>query len=124
MSRWSALRSARSFQITAVVVNIFLIRVAVGTVFAEVALVVIDVTLVGIAIRAVLRQIFLVVSNVFLVALNVLLLWSRILALGIPTTGEQTYKSKREHTSTDHDFCLHVFSPYKIVPGITTTLTR
>src|SRR5260370_31167702 len=82
-------------------------RVAVGAVFAEVALVVIDVTLVSVAIRAVLREIRLIVSNLFLVALNVLLLRSRILALRVRTTGEQTCKSKCEHTSADYEFCFH-----------------
>src|SRR5260370_5486626 len=84
----------------------------------------IDVALVGIAIRTVLGQIFLVILNILLVTLDVLLLWSRILALGIRTISEQTGKSKREHTSTAHDFCVHVFSPYEIVPGITTTLAK
>jgi hypothetical protein len=36
--------------------------------------------------------------------------------------GEETGKNNREHTSTDHDFCLHVFSPYEIVPGTTPHL--
>jgi len=40
----------------------------------------------------------------FFVVLDVLLLRSRILALGIRTTGEQTGKSNREHTTTDHMF--------------------
>src|SRR5260370_28381675 len=50
------------------------------------------------------------VPNVFLVVLNVLLLRSRILALSIHTTGEQTGKSNREHTSTNHKFCFHLCS--------------
>jgi len=60
--------------------------------------------LIGITIGAVLGQILFVVSNVFLIVLDVLLLGSRILALGIRTTGEQTGKSNREHSSANHTF--------------------
>src|SRR5260370_504753 len=111
-------------QVFLVLVDVLLILVAIHAVFAEVALVVIDVALVGVAIRTILRQIFLIILNIFLVTLDVLLLRSGILALGISTTGEQTGKSKREHTLTAHDFCVHAFSPYEIVPGITTTLAK
>src|SRR5260370_23705420 len=87
--------------------DVSLVGVAVGAVFAQVPLVVIDIALIGVTIRAVLRQIFLIATNVFLVVLDVLLLRGRILALGICTTGEQTGKSNREHTSTDYEFCVH-----------------
>jgi len=92
------------------VIDVFLVGIAVGAVFAQVALVVIDITLIGIAIRAVFRQVFPIVSNIFLVALDVLLLRGR--ALGIRTTGEQSGKSNREHTSTDYEFCIHIFLSY------------
>jgi len=95
------------------VIDVPLVRVAVGAIFDQIALVAIDVALIGIAIGAVLRQIFLIVSNVFLVALNVLLLRSWIRALGIRTTGEQTGKSNREHTSTDRMFCVHRVLSYE-----------
>src|SRR5258707_15617646 len=95
-------------------IDVSLVGVAVGAVFAQVPLVVIDITLIGVTIRAVLRQIFLIVSNVFLVVLDVLLLRGRILALGIRTTGEQTGKSNREHTSTDYMFRVHRFSPIRL----------
>src|SRR5260370_39356374 len=93
-------------QIAAIVIDILL----VGAVCCQIGLVVIDGALIRIAIGTVLRQIFLIVPNVFLVVLNVLLLRSRILALSIHTTGEQTGKSNREHTSTNHKFCFHLCS--------------
>jgi hypothetical protein len=91
--------------------DIPLVRVAVGAVLAQIALVVIDVALIGIAIGAILRQIFPVVSDIFLIVLNVLLLRGWIRALGIRTTDQQTGKSNCEHTSTGHEFSIHVFSP-------------
>src|SRR5258707_3120168 len=94
-------------QVRTIMNDVSLVGVAVGAVFAQVPLVVIDIALIGVTIRAVLRQIFLIATNVFLVVLDVLLLRGRILALGICTTGEQTGKSNREHTSTDYEFCVH-----------------
>ncbi|PYU55554.1 MAG: hypothetical protein DMG55_27420 [Acidobacteria bacterium] len=63
-------------------IDVPLVRVALGPVFVQVALVVIDIELISMAIRTIVRQIFPVVSNVFL---KVLLLRCRILALGIGT---------------------------------------
>src|SRR5882762_5060617 len=122
----SALVAAQVFailmQVLLVLVDVLLVLVAILAVFGQVFLVMVNVTLIGIAIRTILRQILLVVSDVFLVAFNVLLLRSGIRALGISAASEETSKSDCEHTSTDHDFCLHVFSPYEIVPGTTPHL--
>ena len=95
-----------------VVIYVALILVAVHTVLVQVLAVVLDIALIGVAIRTILRQILLIVSNVFLVVVNVLLLRSRILALCICITGEQTGKSNREHPSTDHQFCVHCVLSY------------
>ncbi len=92
-------------------IDVLLVGVTVRTILRQIPLVMIDVALICVAIRAVLRQIFLIVSNVFLVAFNVLLLRSGILALCKSAASEETGKNDCEHTSTDHDFCLHVFSP-------------
>src|SRR5204863_9635433 len=94
-------------QISLIVIDVPLVRVAVFAILGQVLLVVIDIALIGVAIRTILCQIFLIASNVFLVTLDVLRLRSRILALRIRTAGEQTGKSNREHPSTDHMFCVH-----------------
>src|SRR5436190_17817741 len=94
-------------QIAPIVIDVPLVGVAVGAILRQIPLIMIDIALIGIAIRAVLREIFLIASNVFLVVLNILLLRSRIRALGIGAPGEQTGNSNREHPSTDHKFCVH-----------------
>jgi len=100
-------------QIAPIMIDVLLVRIAVGAILRQVPLIMIDIALIRVAIRTVLCEVFLIASNVFLVVLNVLLLRSRILALGIRTTGEQTGKSNREHTSTDHMFCVHRVVSYR-----------
>src|SRR5215831_14244122 len=104
-------------------IDIPLVGVPVGAVFAQVALVLVDIALIRIAIRTILRQVFLVLTNVFLVGLNILLL--RGWVLGVRAGGKETGKRHREHTSTNHEFSLHFFfAPVKDVPWFTTTLAK
>ena len=98
-------------QVTAVVIDVALVLIAIFAIGRQVALIFVDVALIGVAVRAVFRQILLVASNILLVIFDVQLLRTRILALGISATGEQTGKSNCEHTSTYHSFCVHFSSP-------------
>src|SRR6266446_7291681 len=94
-------------QVAAIVVDVALVLIAIFAIGRQVTLIFVDVALIGVVVRAVLREIFLVVSNVLLVIFDVLRLRTRILALGINATREQTGKGNCEHTSTHHSFCVH-----------------
>jgi hypothetical protein len=104
---WIRAAALRGKGLAAVVVDVALVLIAIFAIGREVTLIFVDVALIGVAVRAIFREIFFVASNIFLVVLDILLLRTRILALGIRATGEQTGKSNCEHTSTHHSFCVH-----------------